>query len=79
MKFMVMKMSDLDRLEMLVNHMIQKEDELVDWLVKELEYVSKIKENTDNYSLRMNWTYYENAIKKVLKKIEKLERVDKIV
>lgn len=72
-------MSELDRLEMLVNHMIQKEDELVDWLVKELECVLEIKENTDNYSLRMNWTFYETAIKKVLKKIEKLERVDKIV
>lgn len=69
-------MNETQRLEMLVKHYEDKEKKLIEYIEKEINACGEAKNMTDNHSIQMNWTFYQNALKKVLKRIEILERVD---
>ena len=70
-------MTELERLEMLVKHYENKEKKLISWIKETREKVKENLNQTDNYNLRTNLTYYDKALKGVLKRIEIFERVDK--
>ena len=70
-------MTELERLEMLVKHYENKEKKLISWIKETREKVKENLNKTDNYNLRTNLTYYDKALKGVLKRIEIFERVDK--
>lgn len=71
-------MAELERLEMLVKHMIDKENRLINWIEKEVKATNEIIKTTDNHNLKMNWIFYQKALKDVVKWLNKLERKDNV-
>lgn len=71
-------MTELERLEMLVKHMVNKENRLINWIEKELKTTNEIIKTTDNHNLKMNWIFYQKALKDVIKWLNKLERKDNV-
>lgn len=71
-------MAELERLEMLVKHMIDKENRLINWIEKEMKVTSETIKKTDNHNLKMNWIFYQKALKDVVKWLNKLERKDNV-
>lgn len=71
-------MTELERLEMLVKHMIDKENRLINWIEKEVKVTNEIIKTTDNHNLKMNWIFYQKALKNVVKWLNKLERKDNV-
>lgn len=71
-------MNELERLEMLVKHMIDKENRLINWIEKEVKATNEVIKTTDNYNLKMNWIFYQTALKNVVKWLNKLERKDNV-
>lgn len=68
-------MTELERLEMLVKHYEDKEEKVIKWIKEAMNFANENIKKTDNYYLKMNWQYYDRALRSVLKQIEVLERV----
>lgn len=71
-------MTELERLEMLVNHMIDKETKLIKWIERELETTKHVIQTTDNHNMKMNWAFYQKALKEVVRWLTKLEKKDDV-
>lgn len=67
-------MSELERLETLIKHHINKELGLLKYLNDEIERVSQLIELTDSYTIQSNWRFYIKALKRVYTKLIKLEK-----
>lgn len=68
-------MTELERLEMLVKHYENKEKKLIEFIENEIDIADEKLSRIENYNLKTNWVSYRNALKLVLEKIYKLERV----
>lgn len=67
-------MTQQDRLQLQVNHHINKEIGLLKYINDEIERVSDLIELTDSYSIQANWRFYIKALKRIKSKIGKLDR-----
>ena len=68
-------MTELERLKMVNKHYENKEKKLIEFIEDEIEIADEKISRIDNYNLKTNWVSYRNALKLVLEKIYKLERV----
>ena len=74
---------ELQRLERVNKYLESSHKELIKWINNEIEETDRkintgykfLGDSKGNYHLRMNLTYYKNALVNVLKKIDKLERI----
>lgn len=74
---------EIERLERVNKHLESSHKELIKFIENEIEETeNRIKtgyeflgDSKGNYQLRMNLTYYKNALKSVKKKMFELERV----